>query len=357
MNFGGVESVSLRLIQGLPAQDFSHLIINTAEVPGPQEESFLELPGVEVKKCPYRPGARVEFIVSCARLLRQLRPDRLLAYNFGNHAMVSLAARLACVPVSYVRVGGSPLRDRQTRRKSMILAHLARPFCRGEIAVSESVRAQLVRGLHLPARRVRTIPNGCDVEEIRRRAAVARARRAEADPLRMIMVSRMDDAKDHATLLKAVRLLGRNGRALELVLIGDGPDRKKHEGLAAELDISGEVKFLGNRTDVPEWMGRSDILIHATRSEGFPNVLIEAMAAGIPIVATQIPECREILDDGGCGMLVPPVDPEALAKSIGSLLDNPALRQKVTVAAAARVPLLYDVGLMTERYRELLSES
>jgi glycosyltransferase involved in cell wall biosynthesis len=269
--------------------------------------------------------------------------------------MVSIAAWLAGVPLTYVRVAGSPLRDRRTRWKSTILAHLARPFCRGEIAVSESVQNQLIEGLGLPGSRVHLIPNGCDIDAIEQRAAAARATRQSAGPRRIIMVSRMDDAKDHPVLLSAMKLLWAEGCDSQLTLVGNGPMRQEHESIALGLGLSGAVRFLENRTDVPELIGSSDVLTHPTHTEGFPNVLIEAMAARVPIVATDIPPCREILGNGTCGVLVPPRDPEALALAIRRVLEDASLRQQITGAAAQRVRALYDIRVAVERYAQLLA--
>jgi len=355
MNYGGVESMALRLIRGLAEPMFSHVVIDmaAADRAGERQGEFLRL--VEVRKSVYRPGRRLGFILSCAQTLRRVKPDRVLAYNFGNHWMVAVAAWLARVPVTYVRVAGSPLRDRSTQWKSMVLAHLARPFCRGEIAVSESVGAQLTQGLRLPARRVRVIPNGCEIGEIAARAAAARAGRTNSFPWKVVMVSRMDDAKDHATLLKSAAQLLREGCQMEVLLLGDGPSRKDHEALAIRLGIWSRVRFLGSRSDVPELLGASDVLVHCTHTEGFPNVLIEGMAAGIPVVTTDIPVCREILADGRCGMLVPPRDSQALARVIKQVLTDSNLRSTLTAAASERVRALYDVRIAITHYAQVLA--
>ena len=357
MNFGGVERNALLLIRGLLAPSFSHLVVDTSETEGPQAKEFLNLPDVEVKTCRYHKRRRLGFVLSCAQTLREARPDRVLAYSLGHHAMVSLAARFARVPLTYVRVGGSVLRDRSTQWKSMLFAHLARPFCGGEIAVSESVRRELVEGLWLPDSRVHTILNGCDIQEIERRAAAARRERVGTSPTRILMVSRMDEAKDQPTLLKAIDELRRERSRLEMVFLGDGPQRKKHEELTRRLGISPIVKFLGNRKDVPEWMGRSDVLVHCTHTEGLCNVLIEAMAARVPIVATDIPPCREILDNGRCGLLAPVRNAGGVAATIRRVMDDADSCQSITQAAMERVCSLYDQRVTVERYRRLLQHA
>ncbi len=102
-------------------------------------------------------------------------------------------------------------------------------------------------------------------------------------------------------------------------------------------------------------MGGSDLLVHSTRAaEGMPNVLLEAMVAGLPIVATDIPQCREVLDDGRCGLLTPVGDAERMAGTIERARADGDLRQRLVESAAARVRARYDIRRTVERYAELL---
>jgi glycosyltransferase involved in cell wall biosynthesis len=271
--------------------------------------------------------------------------------------MVAAAAWLAGVPATYVSVQGSPLRNRSVRLKSAVLAHAGRPFCAGEITASETIRSELIDGLRLPSRRITVIPNACAADEIRRRAEAARRGRPVRDALRILMVSRMDDAKDHPTLLRAVRILADSGVAARLALAGDGPRRAEHEALAGQLGLAGAVEFLGARTDVPELLGASDLLVHSSHTEAFAVVLVEAMAAGVPIVCSDIPSCREVLDKGRCGMLTPPQRPDLLADAIRRLLEDRPLAGVIAARAAERVRLHYDAGLIVARYGELLARA
>ncbi len=348
--YGGVESMTLRLMRSLPADRFAHVLVTMEQDPGERAPEFAAL-GVERHDCPLEPGRRLRWVRRLARLLARLAPDRVLAYHFGNHLLIAAAAKMAGVPATWVRVAGSPLRDCRTRLASTVRAQLARPLCRGEIAVSGSVGRQLVRGIGLPGRRVHVIANGCPVDEIERRAGAARAAR-EVGPPRVLMVSRMDDAKDHESLLAAFRLLADEGSTAQLVLVGDGPRRALHEARAADLGIGERVLFLGSRSDVPEEMGRASVLVLATRTEGMPNVLLEGMAARVPVVATDIEPCREALDGGRCGRLVRPGDPADLARAVRGALASPGA---FVEEAARRVRDVYDIRRTVEAYAELLA--
>ncbi|MBI4445048.1 MAG: glycosyltransferase [Acidobacteria bacterium] len=356
LDFGGVETSALYLIHGMNRGKFKHTVISMAHSNGERRTEFESIPGVKFMKCPYTGGKRLSFITSCARLFHDLKPDRILAYNFGNHALIAGAAFFAGINHTYVRVGGSPLRTQATRWKSTVLAHAARPFCRGEIAVSQAVGSELVNQLFLPADRVTVIPNGCPVEAIFERAQSERIRRLERTPQRLLMVSRMDEAKDHQTLLVAMLELVRRQMDVQLILMGTGPEMESHRRRVEQLGIASKVVFLGSRNDVPEWMGRSDLLVHSTRSEGFPNVLIEAMAAGIPVVATDIPPCREVLADG-CGLLVRRNDPSALAMEICRLLNDCQLRDAMVERAYQRVQVVYNLTRMIRAYEQALTRA
>ncbi|HSW50051.1 MAG TPA: glycosyltransferase [Bryobacteraceae bacterium] len=351
---GGVQTTALRLIRGLERQTLSQVVLYEFANDGDMRREFEE--AVEVRHCPYRRGHRLEFARRLAGALKEERADVVLCHAFGNHALVGLAAKLAGVPRTYALVTMEPASLRRGWWRTYALVQGARLFCDSEIAVSESVGKSLVEQLHLPSRRVIVIPNGCDVTEVERRAVEAR-RRAPREGWRILMVSRMSEPKDHTTLLAAVALLRAKGRPAELFLAGDGRRRGEHEAAARRLGIEECTHFLGTRADVPELLGSSDVSVLSTESEGLGIALLESMAAGTPVVATDVPSCREVLDGGKCGVLFPRRDAAALARELETVLGDAAYREQLTRAARLRVREHYDLGLMAERYGRLLRGS
>jgi glycosyltransferase involved in cell wall biosynthesis len=350
--YGGVQTTALNLVRGLAKLSFRQLVVYQGSNAGDMYPEFASL--TEVLHCPYRKDRRLRFVRALSRLLRDKSVDVVLSHSFGNHALVAMAAKLAGVAKTYVIVQNDPVSRGLPFLRRFALAHGARPICQGEIAVSESVARTLVDRLCLPARRVTVIPNGCDIEQVARRASQARATAVRGPEWRILMASRMARPKDHPTLLRAVALLRAKSHPVELILAGDGALRAEHEAFARRLGISDCVHFLGNRPDIPELMGTSDVLVLATGNEGLPIVLLEGMAAGIPIVATDIPACREALEGGKCGVLAPGRDPEALATALEDVLQHPRRREELVRAASQRVRDHYDLPLMVERYAELL---
>ena len=352
LDYGGLQLRVRQMIERLPA--FSHVVIFHAVDKGPLYTRFCAT--TEVIHCPYRRGHPLAFLLRITKVLRQQAPDVVLAHLFGNHALVSWAAFFAGVPATYGVSANDPVAYARSRWKPMLLAHAARPVCKGEVAVSEAVARVLRKRLLLPTGRVTAIPSGCDVETLAARAEAARggARLAPAGAAQLLMAARMANSRDHATAFQAIDLLRREGCRVEFLLAGDGRRREAVESQARLAGVHDVVRFLGNRDDVPELMATSDVLIHSANNEGFPGVLLEAMACGVPIVTTDIPACREALNGGECGLLVPRKDPAALAEAIRRLLGDSDLRERLVAAAARRVRSLYTIERMASDYAKLL---
>jgi len=153
------------------------------------------------------------------------------------------------------------------------------------------------------------------------------------------MIATLERHKDHKTLLHAIPTVLSRIPNLQLLLAGDGTLRKELEKLANELELSAAVKFLGTRDDIPELLGNADLFVFSTTPrEGLGSVLLEGLAAKLPIVASDVPACREILAGGRWGLLVPPADPQALAnaiiRSLGEPLSADALNKAAKYASA-----------------------
>lgn len=344
-----------RLVRHMPGRGLKHLVIVTGRVDPARLDWLKAQAPVEFDRCTYVRGRRISFVQRLARLIEARRPAAVLAYSFGNHAMVSLACRMGGVRRVYVRVAGSPLRSPGARVKNALIAHLARPACAGEIAVSRAVARELVQGIGLPEKRVHVITNGCVVNaQVQPALALEADNPAEAREIRLLMVSRMDDAKDQPTAIRALAALKAAGRKSRLSLVGEGPRRAELEKLARDEGVSAQVHFHGNRVDVAGLMREHDLLLHCTFSEGFPNVIIEAMATGLPVIASDIPPCREVLDNGSCGILVPAGDERALSAAMTRMMDRPDLRSRQAERARSLVERLYRIEVCARRYNELL---
>jgi glycosyltransferase involved in cell wall biosynthesis len=193
------------------------------------------------------------------------------------------------------------------------------------ICCSDYVRDQ-VRAIPLIRKSMfHSVWNCARVSGVSDRAAAARLSREEdaaaALNRTIIMVATLENHKDHPTLIRALGLLIPEFPKLRLVLVGDGSRRAELERLAQQAGVAHAVNFMGTRMDVPELLGTADVFVFATTpQEGLGTVLIEALAAGLPIVASDVPACRELLQDGAWGSLVPANSPVALAEAISETL-------------------------------------
>jgi glycosyltransferase involved in cell wall biosynthesis len=180
----------------------------------------------------------------------------------------------------------------------------------------------------VPARKVSTIPNGVDLTRFGP-ASQAAARRALGLPGESTVVGtvgRLDPVKDQAALVRAfATLMGAYPEAL-LVLAGDGPCREELARLVAELGAGGRVRLLGECRDVPQVLAAMDLFVLPSLAEGMSNTILEAMAVGLPVVATRVGGNRELVDEGETGRLVPPGDPRALADAVAGYLDDAHVR-------------------------------
>jgi glycosyltransferase involved in cell wall biosynthesis len=229
------------------------------------------------------------------------------------------------------------------------------------IAVSEAVAASIRRpagvGTWPP---VHVVIHGIDPAGWQRGPDVRSATRAElgfaADDLVVGTVGNLTLKKDHRTLLAAfAQLVGAEGRA-RLVLVGAGPLEDALRTYAAQLGVSDQMVFAGSRGDVPDLLSAFDVFALSSRYEGLPIALIEAMAAGLPVVATDVGGVAEVVDDGRNGYLVEEGDPSALATRLAKLLADPLLRQRLGADAAARAAD-FTMGPAVVRTMEIYDEA
>ncbi len=206
--------------------------------------------------------------------------------------------------------------DGVRRRAYTALERRAAHWCRVILVVSEHERdTGLAAGIGRPEQ-YRVVPNGVDLE----------AFSAEPDPVagRVLTVGRLSAQKRPDLALRAFALV-REGRAgAELHIAGGGPWLERTEALARDLGVAHDVRFLGLRNDVPALLSRAACFVLSSDYEGCPLSVIEAMAAGVPVVATRVGGVPELIAHGRSGLLVEPGDPEAIAGAIAGLLDDPA---------------------------------
>jgi sugar transferase (PEP-CTERM/EpsH1 system associated) len=291
------------------------------------------------------------------RLFRSLRPDIVHTRNWTCIDAI-VAARLARVPVVIQGEHGRDATDptgRNWRRQRVrrMLAPLVTQF----VTVSRDLARWLIEDVRVPARKVRTIYNGVDTcsfspgdrEAARRGLGVP-------DGWKVVgTVGRLDPVKDHEGLIQAFARVPQDGPVL-LVLVGDGPLRARLATAVARLDLQDRIRILGDRDDIPLLLRSFDVFVLPSVGEGVSNALLEAMATGLPVVATQVGGNQELVQEGVTGRLVEARCPEALADVITAYVKNTELARRHGAAGRVRVEREFSLTRMLAAYEELYRE-
>ena len=229
---------------------------------------------------------------------------------------------------------------RPKRLAHRLLYRLTQRWVDGFIAVSAEVSESIMRELGGAPEKIAVICNGVDLKRYERGAGRARVRQGLGlpAPARLaITVATLKEQKGHRYLIEAASLVIGRFPDLHLAFVGDGALREDLRAQARSLGIAGHVHFLGSRGDVPDLLATSDYFILPSLWEGLPMALVEAMASGLPVVATAVSGTSEVVASESAGILVPPGDAAALARAIAVLLSEPGRARAMGEAARERV--------------------
>jgi len=213
-----------------------------------------------------------------------------------------------------------------------------RHLCDRYVTPSEHCRAELLRYGYFDASRIRAIPNGIHPppDDPTARGRIRTELSLGDDPT-LIVTSRHHPLKGHAHLLDAVALLRKHFPRLRLIVAGDGTERAPLEQQARALGLADAVRFVGHRDDIPALLHAADLFVLPSLREGMPNTALEAMAAGLPVVASAVDGVPEVVADGETGLLVSPGDPQMLHDLIGRLLTERDFAAALGTAGRQRV--------------------
>jgi L-malate glycosyltransferase len=279
--------------------------------------------------------------------LRRTRIEIAQSFDFYSNILLMTAARLAGVRASIAsqRQLGDLLTPMQ-RRVQNFAFHLADcVVCNSMAAADQLEREGISRA------KLFVIPNGLPPEAF---ADAAPALLREPGVQRIGLVARMNErAKNHALFLRAAASVANRFPLAEFVLVGDGPLRMEYEALAQELGIGARTGFLGERSDIPAVLTALDVVVSPSRTESFSNAILEAMAAGRPVIATRVGGNAELVCDRETGLLVAPEDERALADALDVLLTSPDLARQWGEKARQIVRENYTIDHTRERFEQL----
>ena len=317
--------------------------------------------GIGVTALGRRAGFRPGLGLALAAVARAHRADVLHAHHYSPF-VYSAIAKLRHPRLRVIFTEHGRLSDAAPSAKRRAVNRVFAAAASGAFAVSENVKEHLVgEGWRRDA--VRVIYNGIQIGPLPDPAARERVRATlgafgasgdtpapgvDGDTVVIGTIARLDPVKDLGTLLQAAATC-RTGSRIMVVVVGDGPVRRDLESQAVALGIADRVKFLGQRDDARTWLAGCDLYVNSSISEGVSLTILEAMAAGLPVIATRVGGTPEVVNET-CGRLVPARDPAALAAEIDALAASPGRRTELGQAARRRVEAEFTIERMVSEY-------
>ena len=319
----------------------------------------LRADGFAVRVLDRRPGLDLSCSRRLADVLRRERVDLVHAHQYTPFFYGMMARLLYRRPPILFTEHGRHFPD-YPRRKRIVANRLLLTGRDRVVGVGESVRHALVQNEGIPPDRVGVIYNGINLAGIVNSNTDRHALRREigvgAEDLVILQVARLDYLKDHATAIRTLERVASRQPSVRLVLIGEGPERTGIQNLVRQRGLEPFVRFLGLRTDVGRLLQAGDLVLLSSISEGIPLTLIEAMAAGLPVVSTNVGGVGEVVEDGRTGLLAPAGDDAALAEKILRLADSPELRRQMGQFGRKRATTLFSETQMHGLYLRLYQE-
>lgn len=286
---------------------------------------------------PLSPWRDVLGLLELYRLCREIRPDILHVNSSKAGILGRVAAAAAGVPIRIFSVHGWAFRTQRPPWLFLLADRMVERLTTLTICVSSRDRDDGIAKRTCHPDRTIVILNGVPLNQD------VPPRVASSEPA-IVSVGRLKAPKDFLTFVRALALLDHPFRG---VIVGNGPDRHLIEDEIDRLALRGKVELLGERRDAPELLRSADIFVLATRSESMPMSVLEAMAAGLPVVASEVGGLPEVVADEQTGLLVPPGDPAALASAIARLLEDPELRSALGARGLERARTTFSL----ERFR------
>jgi sugar transferase (PEP-CTERM/EpsH1 system associated) len=287
------------------------------------------------------PGLRVGRVVRLARLFRRLKADVVHTHNTNPLLYAVPAAHLAGVPVTvHTRHG----HGRQASRRRALAWRMVASMTGQVVCVSRDCE-DLSRKEGVPPGRLCTIRNGIDTQRF--------DFVGPADGGPAVMVGRLSPEKDVESLVRATALVARDQPNFRLEVAGGGPLLADLRQRAGDLGLGRQVRFLGEVREVPSLLARAALFVMPSLREGISLAILEAMARGLPVIATRVGGNPEVIADGETGLLVPPRDPQALARALAALGRDPERARRLGAAGRLRVERHFDVRRMVAKYEQL----
>lgn len=360
---GGLENGVVNLLNRLPAERFRHAVLALDRIE-PAFAARLVREDVHLFAMHKPPGHALRLYPRIWRLLRDLKPAIVHTRNLAA-LEVQVVAAAAGVPYRIHGEHGRDVEDLEgTNKKQQFIRRLYSPFVHRYVTVSRELEQYLVRRAGIRQERIQQICNGVDTERFRPaasgREAVEGWPHFGPDVFIVGTVGRMQTVKNQTLLAQAFVRACRSGSVagarLRLVLVGDGPQRALCRAIVDDAGLGERAWMPGERGDVPQLMRALDAYVLPSLAEGISNTILEAMASGLPVIATDVGGSGELVQEGRTGLLVPTQDIEALAQSLLKLAADPQAAAALGRAGRAEVERRFSLDSMVGSYARLYDQ-
>lgn len=357
LNVGGPAQHVMNLSVGLADRYPTLLVAGQVDAGEAGMNADAEKRGIDLHTIPelgrrVRPWQDVVALVKLVRLLRRVRPRIVHTHTAKAGTLGRIAALVAGVPIRVHTFHGHVFRGYFGSLFTRLVVGIERMLARSTtriVTISESQASEIVGDFRLCAReKVRVIPLGLDLHRFRadRMEALRGDLRREigaGDRPILTIVGRLAPIKNQGLFLRMAAALRQAGRSCVFVIVGGGTEERPLKELADSLGIMADVRFLGWRDDLDRIYADSDVVVLTSNNEGTPVCLIEALAAGCAVVATDVGGVRDVLEGGRLGVMTPAGDADALAREVGRLLDDPVARAELRREGPATIPRRFGV--------------
>jgi glycosyltransferase involved in cell wall biosynthesis len=368
LNLGGAERQLVRLVNGLDPDEFDPSIlclfsggILEQDLRNNVSCQALSLHRLSETGIRLRGVLGARLLISLYRRLSRERPDILHAIMPSAYVLAGLTGWLARVPVIVAGRRALVTLHSYPHLRWRIASRLANRAITVHLCNSEAVRALAIERERLDPRRTEVILNAVELDLPDQHLRLPTEWiPMEAGP-KAAMIANLIPYKGHRVMIEALAQVVRRHPSLKVVLFGDGPERQALETLVVTLNLRPNVVFAGSRPDAPRYLHLFDFALLCSLEEGLPNAVMEAMAAGIPVVASNVGGVPELVRDGEHGRLVPAQDPQALADAMTWLVEHPEERARLGRNAQVRMRTEFSSQTLVQRtqalYRQALGTS
>ncbi len=356
LDMGGLENGLVNLINNMPEDRYRHIIICMTEYTNFRNRIKKDNVGVyQLKK---REGQDLFVFYRLWKLLRKLKPDIVHTRNLGT-LECAFPAVLAGVRI---RIHGEHGRDMLdidgTNKKYIILRKIFKPFIYKYIALSKDLENWLKDSIRIREDKIVQLYNGVDANKFSPKkiaAYIIPEKFRTGSGVKLIgTVGRISAEKDQFSLINALYILFEKKPDLKsflnLIVIGDGPLFSELTQLVTQKGLQNNIWLAGARDDIPELLCEMDVFVLPSLGEGISNTILEAMASGLPVIATNVGGNPELVDEGKTGMLVPSSNPAKLAAAIMEYIDEPEKIKTHGFCGRQRVEEKFSMQLMVNRY-------